>query len=180
MDSATLAFEHAPIGLVLLENRVIQTANARFGEIFGGTGGDFIGMAMERLYPTIEDFEAIGARGLQAMRQSGNYDDERIMARLSGDLFWCRVRGRSLTPEDPFRRAIWSFSDLSVARPLVHLSRREREVAMLTCRGMTSKEIGRDLGLSYRTVEQHRARLLEKFAARNIAELVARFSGMPF
>jgi DNA-binding CsgD family transcriptional regulator len=29
-------------------------------------------------------------------------------------------------------------------------------------------------------VEQHRARLLKKFDARNIAELVARFSGMPF
>ena len=63
---------------------------------------------------------------------------------------------------------------------MVQLTPREREVAMLTGQGLTSKEIGRELDLSYRTVEQHRARLLKKFDARNIAELVARFSGMPF
>ena len=59
------------------------------------------------------------------------------------------------------------------------LTQREREVAILTCRGLTSKEIGLELGLSYRTVEVYRARLLEKFQARKLAELVAKLSGMP-
>jgi DNA-binding CsgD family transcriptional regulator len=179
MDTAALAFEHAPLGLALLENRVVQTANIRFWEIFRSPPEMLTDMAMAQIYPSIEDFESIGARGLEAMRESGRYDDERIMKRLDGDLFWCRVRGRSLTPEEPFRRGVWSFSDLSEARPVFHLTARERDVAMLTCKGLTSKEIGRELALSYRTVEQYRARLLEKFGARNIAELVARFSGMP-
>ena len=59
------------------------------------------------------------------------------------------------------------------------LTQREREVAILTCRGLTSKEIGIELGLSYRTIEVYRARLLEKFQARKLAELVAKLSGMP-
>ena len=42
-------------------------------------------------------------------------------------------------------------------RPVVELTQREREVAILTCRGMTSKEIGLELKLSYRTVEEYRA-----------------------
>jgi DNA-binding CsgD family transcriptional regulator len=180
MDPHALAFTHAPLGLVLLENRVIRAANLRFAEIFAGPVEGFDGMDMARLYPSVEDYQRIGARGLAAMRESGTYDDERIMQRLSGELFWCRGRGRSLTPEDPFARGVWSFSDLSEARPVVQLTPRERDVAMLTGQGLTSKEIGRKLDLSYRTVEQHRARLLKKFDARNIAELVARFSGMPF
>ena len=40
-------------------------------------------------------------------------------------------------------------------------------------------EVGLELGLSYRTIEAHRARLLEKFGARKLPELVAKLSGMP-
>lgn len=180
MDPQTLAFTHAPIGLVLLEHRVIRAANLRFAEMFRGPVGAFEGMQMARLYPSVEDYQRIGERGLAVLRESPSYDDERIMQRLDGQQFWARGRGRSLTPDDPFARSVWSFSDLSEARPVVHLTPREREVAMMTGKGLTSKEIGRALDLSYRTVEQHRARLLQKFEARNLAELVARVSGMPF
>jgi DNA-binding CsgD family transcriptional regulator len=44
---------------------------------------------------------------------------------------------------------------------------------------MSAKEVGAALELSYRTVEAHRARLLEKFGARKLPELVAKLSGMP-
>ena len=68
-----------------------------------------------------------------------------------------------------FRHGIWSFSDISEERPLVELTVREREVAILSCRGLSAKEIGVELGLSYRTIEAYRARLLEKFGARKAA-----------
>lgn len=179
MTADEIAFHNAPVGLVLTEDRVVRRCNLRFREIFAGGEDAFVDQSLEQLYPSREDFERIGARGLAEMRRSGRYDDERIMRRLTGEMFWCRVRGQSLTPDEPFRRGVWSFSDLSQSRPVVELTAREREVAMLTCQGMTSKEIGRDLGLSYRTVELYRARLLGKFAARNIAELVVKFSGVP-
>ena len=179
MNIAETAFYHAPVGLCLLENRVIRGCNALFAGVFGGAPADYADRPVAELYPSPEDYERIGARGLRAMCDTGHYADERVMRRTDGALFWCRVRGHSLTPEDPFRRGIWSFADLSDERPLVALTRREREVAILTCRGMTSKEIGLELALSYRTVEAYRARLLEKFQARKLAELVAKLSGMP-
>ncbi len=179
MNIADIAFKHAPIGLCLLENRVIQGCNALFAEIFGGAPADHAGRPMAEFYPTREEYERIGARGLAAMQDTGRYADERVMRRLDGALFWCRVRGHSLTPDAPFQRGIWSFADLSDERPVVELTPREREVAILTCRGLTSKEIGRELELSFRTVEVHRARLLEKFQARKLAELVAKLSGVP-
>lgn len=174
-----IAFEHAPVGLAELENRVIRRCNVRFAEVFGGAPGDYTGTPVAGLYPSRAEFERIGARGLRAMRAAGRYDDERIMRRRDGTLFWCRVRGQSLTPDDPFRYGIWSFADLSDERPVVALSRRERDVAMLTCRGLSAKQIAAELDLSHRTVETHRARLLEKFRARKLAELVAKLSGMP-
>ncbi|KNX41454.1 Tetrathionate response regulatory protein TtrR [Roseovarius tolerans] len=179
MDIGHLAFDHAPVGLALLEHRIIRACNLQFAAIFGDTPADYTDIPLARYYPSIEDYRRIGADALAVMRKTGRYSDERVMKRRDGTLFWCRVRGQSLTPEAPFQRGIWSFSDLSEERPLVALTQREREVAILTCRGMTSKEIGLELGLSYRTVEVYRARLLEKFHARKLAELVAKLSGMP-
>lgn len=55
---------------------------------------------------------------------------------------------------------------------LTNLTAREREVMELLAAGDTSKAIGRTLGISDRTVEVHRARVMEKMGARSIAELV--------
>ncbi|MFC3613590.1 LuxR C-terminal-related transcriptional regulator [Lutimaribacter marinistellae] len=173
------AFEYAPVGLVELENRVIRRCNRQFAQMFGGDTSDYAGLPLMQLYPSLADFERIGAQWLEVMRSTDTYSDERVMRRRNGDLFWCRARGRSLTPDDPFRHGIWSFSDISEERPMVALTPRERDVAILSCRGLSAKEIGAQLGLSYRTVEAHRARLLQKFGARKLPELVAKLSGMP-
>lgn len=179
MNLAETAFDHSPIGLVVLENRIIRRCNLQFARTFNSTIESLTNSPMSALYPSKAEFETIGARGLAAMRDTGQYADERIMRRCTGELFWCRARGNSLTPEAPFERGIWSFSDLSQERPVVPLTPRERDVAILTCRGLSAKEIGRELDLSHRTIEVYRARLIEKFGARKLAELVAKLSGMP-
>lgn len=52
------------------------------------------------------------------------------------------------------------------------LSQREREVFRLLVLGHTNAEIAQRLGLSVKTVETHRARLMEKLGVRTRAELV--------
>lgn len=52
------------------------------------------------------------------------------------------------------------------------LSRRERQVMRLVVRGLLNKQIAMELGLSTKTVECHRARVMEKMAAESLADLV--------
>jgi FixJ family two-component response regulator len=52
------------------------------------------------------------------------------------------------------------------------LTRREREVLVCLTSGASNKEAARQLGIGPRTVEYHRARLMDKLGARNIADLV--------
>jgi len=53
------------------------------------------------------------------------------------------------------------------------LSARERETLGEIARGASSKEAARTLGISPRTIEFHRANLMRKLGARNLAELLA-------
>jgi FixJ family two-component response regulator len=55
---------------------------------------------------------------------------------------------------------------------LGRLTAREREVLAAAAQGLHAKEIGRELGISARTVEVHKTRIMAKLGARNVAELV--------
>jgi FixJ family two-component response regulator len=52
------------------------------------------------------------------------------------------------------------------------LTRREREVLEQFTAGASNKEAGRTLGISPRTIEDHRANIMKKLGARNAADLV--------
>ena len=55
---------------------------------------------------------------------------------------------------------------------LARLTAREREVLEHAVHGLHAKEIAAALGISPRTVEVHKTRIMEKLEVRNIAELV--------
>jgi two-component system response regulator FixJ len=59
-----------------------------------------------------------------------------------------------------------------VARRLASLTPREREVLDHLVRGSPHKVIAYELKISPRTIEVHRARIMQKMEARNLAELV--------
>lgn len=56
--------------------------------------------------------------------------------------------------------------------PLDRLTSRQREVLQLIAEGNTTKAIATRLGLSVKTVETHRAQLMERLEARDVAALV--------
>jgi RNA polymerase sigma factor (sigma-70 family) len=69
------------------------------------------------------------------------------------------------------RTARVASSDLETEK-LSRLTAREREVLHHAARGLHAKEIAEALGISVRTVEVHKTRIMEKLEVRNLAELV--------
>jgi PAS domain S-box-containing protein len=175
-----LAFELAPVGMVLSRHRIIVDCNARVCEMFGATRDALIGQSFQVLYPSVVEFERIGKRMEPILNAGGRYADNRMMKRLgglhgafAGETFWCHVSGQALNRDAPHEAGIWTFEDLGSRRSVkAELTPREREVAAQVMQGRTSKEIGKALAISHRTVEIHRARLMRKYAAATTAELV--------
>ena len=178
-DDLLLAFDLAPVGLCVTRKRIVQRCNEAFGSMFGYTAASLVGQSMSVLYPTLDEFERIGERGRLVMRDLGQYSDERIMKHTDGHLFWCHVVGRSLDRSDPFGCAVWMFEDISPRRPVTAaLTSREREIAQLLVSGQTSKQIARALGISPRTIDAHRARLLRKLKVNTPSEMISRLAGL--
>lgn len=62
---------------------------------------------------------------------------------------------------------------LSARNKIANLTARELDVSLAMRAGLSSKEIGRTLGISHRTVEVHRANAMTKLGAQNTASLVS-------
>jgi FixJ family two-component response regulator len=58
------------------------------------------------------------------------------------------------------------------ARRLEGLTRREREIFERIASGQSNKTVAHELGLSVRTVETHRARIMEKLESKTLVDLV--------
>ena len=54
----------------------------------------------------------------------------------------------------------------------VHLSKREKEILQLSCKGTSIKQIAEKLNISDRTVEKHRTQIMEKTGSKNIIEVI--------
>src|SRR6478752_10585470 len=115
-----LAFEQAPVGMVLSRHRIIVDCNLRVCEMFGATRDALIGQSFRVLYPSVAEFERIGKRMEPILNASGRYADNRMMKRLDGPLrgetFWCHVSGHALNRAAPHEAGIWTFEDMGSRR----------------------------------------------------------------
>ena len=176
-DLERLAFQVSPAPQVITGSRRMLDFNFAFLRLFGYERDDLADHLILKLYPSQADYQAIGERSLSWLRnaRNGAYSDERFMQHRSGEVFWARANGYTLTPEDPFQLMVWHFERMDrVFRPTVSLTPREREISAHVVNGLTCKEIARKLSISHRTVEVHRSRLMRKLQAKNSADLVSK------
>ena len=87
---------------------------------------------------------------------------------VEGTLLLARV-------QEALERGSWQLQRAMVSQSsasrLEKLTGREREVMMLAVAGQSSKEIAATLGISHRTVEIHRAHVMQKTGAANLMQL---------
>lgn len=134
-------------GLELMDRMV--AANARLPVVFVTGHGD-VPLAVE------------------AMRKgAANFLEKPVDENLLVQSLQLAVRSPGARPRDPERA-----SDL-----IERLSPREYQVMELVCSGKLNKTIADVLDISIKTVELHRANMMQKLEARNVPELIHRVLG---
>lgn len=99
---------------------------------------------------------------LEAVLEGGSYFSQELLFNLVSNLRSSSTAAEGDTDSDEETGE----TDESV------LSEREKEILLLICKGMTNNEIADTLYISKRTVDKHRANILEKTNCKNTANLV--------
>lgn len=111
----------------------------------------------------LEQALAIGADGYLSKDVTRQELLDAVRAVVNGErVFSRRVLALMQGVHDSFQQSL----------PAVSLTKREEEILELVAQGLTSNEIAERLFISPRTVETHRAHLMEKIGAKNAASLV--------
>lgn len=137
-------------------------------EVEGGSGLEFIRGTRAQKLPcvvfsghaeAVHVREALRAGALGYVRKSAPPAVllEAIAKATAGERFLCESAAAVLAEEPPPSHS--------------HVTARELEVLQLVAAGLTTKEIAAQLGISPRTVDTHRERLLAKFDAHNVVSL---------
>ena len=87
------------------------------------------------------------------------FDDDRLLSSINSALALASRRSRHQATIEATQR-------------IATLSRRERQVLDAIMTGSTNKVIARDFGLSVRTIEVHRVRMLERLGTHSLAEAI--------
>ena len=171
------SLEEIPVPMVYATHRIIRDCNNAFAELFGYGRTDLIDRSFAVLYPKISDFIRTGRMWLEHLPGSRSYYDERIMMAVTGQRFWCQVTGKSFQHEDPFAHALYCFQRLNrpTTSPQVSLTERQHQILTLVSQGKTNARIAKELDLSVRTIESHRARLMKITGCCNSAQLTTWF-----
>lgn len=170
-----MAFDHSPVAMCVTTAGRVTACNLELGWLLGCDRAELLGMALaDRGGPGGADAHAEQAAAASLVAR-GTHCDERVLRRRDGALLLCRAVARSVHRSQPLQWVVWSFHALSAPRPAgPELTSRERDVARRLLAGGTSKEIAREAGISPRTVEGYRGRLMRKLGVANQRQLIAR------
>ncbi len=81
-------------------------------------------------------------------------------------------RGEVYVSDEVSRRTLLEYSRGRIEHRLARLTPRQREILTLIAEGLNTKDIGRRLNISAKTVESHRAQLMERLNIHDVASLV--------
>jgi PAS domain S-box-containing protein len=175
----TLSIEDIPLPAVIGSFRVMRECNQAFADLFGYEKSQLIGKSFRMIYIDNDEYIRRGKIWKRNLEKNLLYVDERNMVKSSGENFWCRVHGQTLNRTNPTSRALWLLQAVSrpVAAAGLALTARQRQIVAFVAQGKSNSDIAREVGISVRTAETHRSRIMKRIGVRNAAELAAWFAG---
>ncbi|MGQ0618590.1 MAG: ATP-binding protein [Panacagrimonas sp.] len=108
-------FDNALVGICFMQDRCFIRVNQRMEEILGHGPGELVGRSVRGVYARQEDYDEVG-RIVAAFPRTNRYVHERPLVRRDGQLLWCLIAGRKITPTDPDSPSVWVVQDMTAKK----------------------------------------------------------------
>ena len=96
----------APIGIGLVENRIIKRVNDAMMRMFRfDSDADYLGKSARIVYPSEEDFQKVGDFIYNYLKAGKEAWLDAMFRRKDGTTFWGHLKVSTLYPPDPMQRA---------------------------------------------------------------------------
>ena len=104
----------SPVGICLLENRVIKWGNATFEKIFGLTSSEeYRDKGVDMFYATIEEYQRVEKRTWGAHNSDRLAEEDALLKRIDGTIFSGHIKMSYQDPANPMEKATVTISDIS-------------------------------------------------------------------
>ncbi len=104
---------NASIGIAFTRDRKFFLCNPKFAEMFGWGQGELIGQSGEVIYPSAENYQALGQIAVPALSAGRQLDLEWEMRRKDGSTFLARMIAKAIDPENPRQGTVWIVEDIT-------------------------------------------------------------------
>jgi PAS domain S-box-containing protein len=103
---------------------------------------------------------------IKLLKKKGRIDNFELKTRrVNGEAVWIKISATIYPEKGYLEGALWDITASKI------LTRVENEILELVMQGKSSKEIAFQLKRSIRTIEDHRAHIMQKLGAHNLVEL---------
>ncbi|MEW5870295.1 MAG: PAS domain S-box protein [Chloroflexota bacterium] len=114
--SLSSIFRVAPVGIGLVQNRVLQQVNQRICEMVGFTQEELVGKSARVLYPSDEDFDFVGREKYDQIQMRGTGTVETRWQHRDGAILYVLLSSTPLDPSDLAAGVTFTALDISQRR----------------------------------------------------------------
>jgi PAS domain S-box-containing protein len=164
----------SPIGIGLVENRIIKRINEAMMRMFRfESEADYLGMSARIIYPSEEDFQRVGDFIYNYLKAGKEAWLDAIFKRRDGTTFWGHLKVNTLYPPDPMQRATFTISDISWRKSAeAKLLQNEKLRAVVEMAGAVCHEMNQPMQLTL--VELAEFLVMDTYGKHEIEEKVTR------
>ncbi|MBV0932778.1 EAL domain-containing protein [Marinobacterium weihaiense] len=117
LNEQQIILDNAGVGICFILNRQVQRCNDHYATLYGyDSPAQIQGLSSRAHYPDDDSHDRIGREAYPILAQGRRFRTEARMQRCDGSLFWCRLTGKMVDPEDPARGSIWIVEDIDQQR----------------------------------------------------------------
>ncbi len=105
-------FDHAPVGIVLVRDGLLQNCNRRFCELLGYSESEVFGQPARLLYENESEYLRLRRWARQSLLAGDPFDAELPLRCRDGSMVYCRLHAAAINRDNPREGTIWIVEDI--------------------------------------------------------------------